>query len=94
ERFKLSEFEFYILVFCAAIELDSRFPGLCTKAHNDENYYYPTFGLALRALPNPHWSALAPDGALRYWKLIDLGSGNSLLNKELFIDEKILHYLG
>jgi len=93
QSFRLSEFEFYILVFCAAIELDSRFPGLCTKAYNDENYYYPTFGLALKALPNPHWSALAPDGALRYWKLIDLGSGNSLLNKQLFIDERILHYL-
>ena len=93
QRFRLSEFEFYILVFCAAIELDSRFPGLCTKAHNDENYYYPTFGLALRALPNTHWSALTPGGVLRYWKLIDLGSGNSLLNKQLFIDERILHYL-
>lgn len=93
QKFRLSEFEFYILVFCAAIELDSRFPELCTKVYNDRNYYYPTFGLALRALPNPHWSALAPDGALRYWKLIDLGSGNSLLNKQLFIDERILHYL-
>lgn len=93
ERFKLSEFEFYILVFCAAIELDSRFPELCTKVYKDQNYYYPTFGLALRALPNPHWSALAPDGVLRYWKLIDLDSGNSLLNKQLFIDERILHYL-
>lgn len=93
QRFRLSEFEFYILFFCAAIELDSRFPELCTKAYNDQNYYYPTFGLALRALPNPYWSALAPDGALRYWKLIDLGSGDSLLNKQLSIDERILHYL-
>ena len=93
QGFRLSEFESYILVFCAAIELDLRFPRLCTKAHNDENYYYPTFGLALRALPNNHWSALTPGGILRYWKLIDLGSGNGLLNKQLFIDEKILHYL-
>ena len=93
QRFRLSEFEFYILVFCAAVELDSRFPRLCTEAHHDENYYYPTFGLALRALPNTHWSALTPDGILRYWKLIDLGSGNNLLNRQLFIDERILHYL-
>jgi SpoVK/Ycf46/Vps4 family AAA+-type ATPase len=93
ERFRLSEFEFYILVFCAAMELDSRFPELCTKAHNNQNYYYPTFGLALRALPGFYWSALAPDGVLRYWKLIDLGSDNSLLNKQLLIDERILHYL-
>lgn len=94
ERFELSEFEFYILVLCAALELDSRFPELCTKAHNHENYYYPTFGLALRALPNPYWSALTPDGSLRYWKLINLGSGNTFLNTQLFIDERILHYLG
>ena len=93
QKFRLSEFEFYILVFCAALELDSRFPRLCTKAHHDENYYYPTFGLALRALPNSHWSALTPGGVLRYWELINLGSGNNLLNKQLFIDERILHYL-
>lgn len=94
EKFELSEFEFYILVFCAALELDSRFPELCAKAHNHQNYYYPTFGLALRALPNPYWSALTPDGALRHWKLIDLSSGDTFLNKQLFIDERILHYLG
>ena len=64
ERFELSEFEFYILIFCAAIELDSRFPELCTKVYNDRNYYYPTFGLALRALPNPYWSAFAPVSSL------------------------------
>ena len=93
QKFRLSEFEFDLLVFCAAVELDSRFPRLCIKAHNDENYYYPTFGLALRALPNTHWSALTPDGVLRYWKLIDLGLGNNLLNRQLFIDERILHYL-
>ena len=93
EEFELSEFEFYILVLCAALELDSRFPELCAKAHNDQNYYYPTFGLALRALPNPYWSALTPNGTLRHWKLIDLSSGDTFLNKQLFIDERILHYL-
>jgi AAA+ superfamily predicted ATPase len=93
QRFKLSEFERYILVFCTALEIDSRFPGLCAEAQGSDHQYYPTFGLALSALPSPHWSALAPDGPLRHWKLIDLGSGHTLTNTALHIDESILHYL-
>ncbi|RCJ41015.1 hypothetical protein A6770_36605 [Nostoc minutum NIES-26] len=93
QRFKLSEFERSILVFCAGVEIDLRFPHLCTKAHGTESQYNPTFGLALSILPNPHWSALAPDSPLRYWKLIELGSNNILTNTSLYIDERILHYL-
>ncbi|WP_375509742.1 ATP-binding protein [uncultured Nostoc sp.] len=93
QRFELSEFERSILVFCAAIEIDLRFSELCVEAHNGNSQYHPTFGLALSALPNAHWSALAPDGALRYWKLIDLGSGSTLTSTSLHIDERILHYL-
>lgn len=93
QRFDLSEFERSILVFCAAIEIDLRFSGLCVEAHNGNSQYHPTFGLALSALPKAHWSALAPDGALRYWKLIDLGSGSTLTSTSLHIDERILHYL-
>jgi ATPase family associated with various cellular activities (AAA) len=94
QRFKLSEFECYILVFCAALEIDSRFPSLCAEAQGGDRQYHPTFGLALSALPNPHWSALVPDGPLRHWNLIDLGPSNTLLNAPLFIDERILHYIG
>ncbi len=93
QRFQLSEFERYILVFCAALEIDARFPALCEAAHDVKHKYYPTFSLALSALPNPHWSALAPDGKLRYWKLIEFGSGNTLTETPLHIDERILHYL-
>ena len=93
QRFKLSEFERYILVFCAALEIDSRFPGLCAEALGSDRQYHPTFGLALSALPNPHWSALTPDGVLRYWKLLNLDSGSTLTSTSLYIDERILHYL-
>ncbi|AUB42200.1 AAA+-type ATPase, SpoVK/Ycf46/Vps4 family [Nostoc flagelliforme CCNUN1] len=93
QRFKLSEFERFILVFCAGIEIDVRFSELCAEADKDNSQYHPTFALALSALPNPHWSALAPDGALRYWKLIDLGSGSTLTSTSLHINERILHYL-
>ncbi|RUT01459.1 ATPase [Dulcicalothrix desertica PCC 7102] len=93
QNFNLSEFERYIIIFCAAIEIDPRFQNLCIKAHKDNNQYHPTFGLALDALPNAHWSALTPDGPLRYWKLIDLGSGSTLTSTSLHINERILHYL-
>lgn len=93
QRFNLSEFERSILVFCAAIEIDPRFSELCVEAHQGKNQYHPTFGLALSALPNAHWSALTPDRALRYWQLIGLGSSSSLTSTSLHIDERILHYL-
>jgi hypothetical protein len=93
QKFGLSEFEKSILVFCAAVEIDLRFPKLCAEVHGTEHQYNPTFGLALSTLPNPHWSALAPDSPLRYWKLLELGSGNTLTNTSLHIDERILHYL-
>jgi ATPase family associated with various cellular activities (AAA) len=93
QGFKLSEFERYLLLFCAALEIDSRFPDLCAEAHGDNHQYNPTFSLALSTLPNPHWSALAPDGPLRYWNLVELGSSSILTNTSLYIDERILHYL-
>jgi hypothetical protein len=93
DRFELSEFESYLLSFCAATELDSRFSRLCTEIFDADYQYHPTFGLALSALPSPHWSALTPDRPLRYWELIQLDSGNSLINTSLVIDERILHYL-
>lgn len=93
-RFSLSEFERYLLLLCAAIEVDPRFPELCAKAQGDNHCYHPTFGLALSALPNSHWSAIAPDSSLRHWRLISLGTGNhTLINTPLQIDERILHYL-
>jgi hypothetical protein len=93
QKFGLTEFEQSILAFCAAVEIDLRFPKLCAEVHGTEHQYNPTFGLALSALPNPHWSALAPDSPLRYWKLLELDSVDTLTNTSLHIDERILHYL-
>ena len=47
-------------------------------AHGDAGARYPTFGLALAALPTPHWSALAPAAPLRRWRLVELDAGPSL----------------
>src|SRR5262245_6340066 len=74
-RFGLSPFERAILLVCAGIELDAAFAGLCASAQGDPARPYPTFSLALAALPEPHWSALRPDGPLRRWQLIDVLPG-------------------
>jgi len=90
----LSPFERDVLLLCAGVELDSSFAALCAKQQGDPLRPYPTFSLALAALPGPHWSALTPAAPLRYWRLIEVGgSGSALTVSPLRIDERILHYL-
>jgi len=71
--FRLSRFECDVLLLCAGVELDGSFPALCAAAQGDPRRTAPTFGLALAVLPDAHWSALRPDGPLRYWRLVDVG---------------------
>jgi hypothetical protein len=91
--FRLSPFERGILLMCAGMELDSKFAALCAKANGDPRRDYPTFSLALGALPEAHWSALAPDAPLRRWRLIELSPGQNLTLCPLRIDERVLHFL-
>ncbi len=91
--FHLSPFERDILLLCAGMELDAAFARLCAAAQGGTNMPYPTFGLALAALREPHWSALAPQAPLRYWRLIDVPANAGLTTGMLRIDERILHYL-
>jgi hypothetical protein len=95
--FRLSPFERSVLLFCAGMELDSSFAAACAVAHGNPQQAYPTFGLALAAFPDAHWSALAPDAPLRHWRLIEFASGGSpgapVTTRPLRIDERILHYL-
>ena len=91
--FGLSPFERDVLLLCAGIELDSKFASLCATAQGDMTRPYPTFSLALGAMPDPHWSALAPNAPLRRWRLIEISNGNALTTSPLRIDERIVHYL-
>ena len=91
--FGLSRFESEVLMLCASVELDGLFPALCAAAQGDPRRVSPTFGLALAALPDAHWSALSPDGPLRYWRLIEVGEGPTLAASPLRLDERILHFL-
>ena len=91
--FGLSSFERDLLLLCAGVELDSTFGELCAAAQGDPPRHYPTFSLALAALPDPHWSAIVPAAPLRRWRFIELGLADSLTNSQLRIDERVLHYL-
>jgi hypothetical protein len=91
--FGLSPFERDVLLLCAGVELDSAFAARCADAQDDPRRPYPTFGLALAALPEAHWSALAPTAPLRRWRLIEVGPGDSLTQSRLRIDERVLHHL-
>ena len=78
--FRLSSFECDVLLWCAGVELDSRFTR-------------PTFGAALSQLDGGHWDALAHAAPLRHWRLAELGVGQGLIDRPLRIDERILHHL-
>jgi AAA+ superfamily predicted ATPase len=93
DGFKLSPFERDLLLMCASVELDPDFAHLCAAAQDNAQMTYPTFRLALAALPDSHWSAVTPAGALRHWRLIEIESGASLSSSPLRIDERVLHYL-
>jgi hypothetical protein len=97
----LSPFERDVLLLCAGMELDADWPALIAHAHGGgggsdlDRQATPTFGLALARLAQPHWSALASNRPLRYWRLLDLGEHavTSLTTAPLRIDEAILHFL-
>ncbi|MEL7044956.1 MAG: ATP-binding protein, partial [Pseudomonadota bacterium] len=91
--FKLSEFERDLLLLCAAVELDAEFLELCRTAQAADARGVPTLGLALALLDGGHWSALTPAAPLRYWRMLEIGSGDTLMSSPLRIDERVLHHL-
>ncbi len=91
--FGLSAFERDVVLLCAGAELESSFAPLLAANAGAAGHAQPTLGLALAALPEPHWSALAPDAPLRYWRLIEVQPGAALTASPLRIDERVLHHL-
>lgn len=91
-EFKLGEFERDVLILAAAAELDGSFPALFGEAAGDASRMWATLSLALAAIPNPTWSALLPNSALREWRLIEI-DGPSIVSGILRTDEAVLHAL-
>lgn len=92
QAFGLTNFERDVLLLCAGVELSASFAQLCGTV-NGAQQAYPTFSLALAALPEADWSALTPARPLRRWQLIVVSNKESLTQSRLTIDERVLHYL-
>ncbi|HYR63073.1 MAG TPA: ATP-binding protein, partial [Actinomycetota bacterium] len=58
----------------------------------DRRRAFPTFSLALSALPGAHWSAITPAAPLRRWRLVHPAPG-PVVAAPLSIDERVLHAL-
>jgi hypothetical protein len=93
ETFGLSSFERDLLLLCAGVEMDAELAAGCAAATGAANRPFATFGLALAALADPHWSALTPVRPLRLWRLLELKDEQALASSRLSIDERVLHYL-
>jgi AAA+ superfamily predicted ATPase len=91
--FDLSSFEKKILLLCAGVELDAEFNQIIQQLLGSSSQNLPTLSLALSAFEDAHWSALTPEGPLRYWRLIEVEKTNLLTSASCWIDESILHYL-
>ena len=91
--FGLSAFERDFLLLCVGMELDTGFGSLCADVQNDQNQDYPTFRLALDTLDQSDWSILSSQSPLQYWKLIEIGQGQTLTSSPIRIDKRILCYL-
>ncbi|MBH8572116.1 ATP-binding protein [Nostocaceae cyanobacterium CENA369] len=91
--FGLTDFERNVLLLCAGMELDPNWGFLCANTKTGITQPYPTFMLAIAALPQPHWSAFTPNAPLRRWQLIQIAEGSALNLSPLRIDERVLHYL-
>lgn len=95
ELFGLSPFERDLLLLVAGVEMDAELGRVCAAAlgHSQAPRPQATFGLALAALEQSHWSALAAMAPLRRWRLLEVDDSAGLVNGRLRIDERVLHYL-
>lgn len=79
--FDLSSFERDIILMCAGASLDP------------ESAIRPTFARALATLRDDHLDASAPRRPLRWYRLVTLGSGETVLQAPLALDERVLYFL-
>ncbi|RYY64405.1 MAG: ATP-binding protein, partial [Comamonadaceae bacterium] len=93
DRLGLSPFERDVLLLCAGVELDATLAALCESDAGEARRHGASFGLALAVLEAPHWSALAPVGPLRRWRLVELDDATGLARGPLRIDPRVLDHL-
>jgi hypothetical protein len=74
-KFHLSNFDRNILLLTVGMAVDPTFAQLCAKVQGNPQLNYPTFSLALTALPSANWSILSAENPLKIWQLIEVQEG-------------------
>jgi hypothetical protein len=94
-RLALTTFELETLLLCAAQELDTTIRARCAAAQDDPTRPFATFALAIALSDAPAWDAVAADGALRRWRLIEISQSpaDPLTVSPLRADERIVSYV-
>jgi hypothetical protein len=96
DKYGLTDFERHVVLLCAAMELDPKFPHqIAAAAHHAPAIGAPSFGLALDLFEQASWDALSPARPLRRLQLIEIhqAGASSLLTAPLRIDERIAAYV-
>jgi len=93
DTFRLTPFEYELLVLAVGLEIDNELSSLIYEVNGNKEEYLPTLSFVLGAFEDAHWSALSPQGALRYWQLIQLNKKDILTSSTFSADERILHFL-
>lgn len=95
DQLRLTPFERDIVLLCAAMELDTRMPGLCARAMGNTEQTYPTFALALSLFDSPGWDSLSAQRPLRFWRILDVNPAATqpLTAAPLRADERIVNYV-
>ena len=95
QRFGLSAFERDTLLLCAAVEYDPGFAAWYARVHGNPARNYPSFAIALAALDDPSWEALAAHRPLRQDRLIEISQPGAtpLTSSALRADERIVSFL-
>lgn len=93
--FALSAFERDTLLLAAAPEFDPGLPALCAEAQGMPGSAYPTFALALLALDDPGWDAVAAHRPLRHARLVEINqsAGAALTASPLRAEERAVNFL-
>jgi hypothetical protein len=91
--FNLSPFDRYILLLCAAMELEPYTSILCAEINGNERLAYPTPYLACKTFPDAAWSAFNPSSPLIKWKLIELKTDRLFTQSSIKLNPSILFYL-
>ncbi|MGN6109361.1 MAG: hypothetical protein ACTHU0_29910, partial [Kofleriaceae bacterium] len=82
--FRLSSFEYDVVVLCAGHALEPTFAAAVEP---------PTFSFALARLAAGHLDASSATAALRLYRLVRLRGGGEVLHAPLSLDDRVVHFL-